>query len=86
MLAITHKPLHASIPSNSLNDKIMKYAKIIQVGSSEYKSHFVQIVGYEYHVNIFFIAKTNMTGKYALQRHVASGAAPAHFFLQNTFS
>lgn len=68
MHIITHKPLLAAIPSYLQNDiwalKMLKCANFIHVGPSQTKSHFVEMVTYEYDMNILCIAITNMIGKY----------------------
>lgn len=65
--------MHASILCYFLDDiwalPRIKYADFIQLGSPQYKSHFVQIVTFSMmRTVIFFMAKTDKTAKYVPEK------------------
>lgn len=65
--------MHASILGYFLDDiwalPMIKYADLIQLGSPQYKSHFVQIVTFSMmRTVIFFMAKTDKTAKYVPEK------------------
>lgn len=70
MIVIKYKPLHASflvicLMKSERYKCMLKSADFIQVGLSQWnKMHFVQFVSDEYDVNNFYIAFTDLTGKY----------------------
>lgn len=67
---------------------MIKYADFIQLGSPQYKSHFVQIVTFSMmRTVIFFMAKTDKTAKYVPEKFELISRKQKDFFykLSETF-
>lgn len=61
---------------------MIKYADFIQLGSPQYKSHFVQIVTFSMmRTVIFFMAKTDKTAKYVPEKFELISRKQKDFFI-----